>query len=262
LFRSSGRRTREGDRKIVNQRETKPGKISHGLRGNGVLAIWNDIDAENEAEFNNWYTHQHLPERVGIQGFLRGRRYVAPLSAENRNIAKYFTLYELESIQTLTSPAYMARLNSPTEWTKKIVPLFRNGNRRAYRVTGSIGAGIGGQAATIAFGPADNKEGKPRDWLHKDAMPEAFKSRPELTGIHLLEPDDVITRAKDQTEEGKSATMVAPSARWVVMVEGLFETEVEGACDELASVAQAHGMADIKVNRYQLIVSLSHQGRP
>jgi hypothetical protein len=47
----------------------------HGLLGEAVLAVWCDIDPEHDAEFNDWYTHQHLPERVGIPGFLRGRRW-------------------------------------------------------------------------------------------------------------------------------------------------------------------------------------------
>lgn len=34
----------------------------------GLLAVWNDIAAEDEAEFNAWYVEEHVPERLGIPG--------------------------------------------------------------------------------------------------------------------------------------------------------------------------------------------------
>ena len=48
-----------------------------GLLGSAVLAIWNDIAPGGDAEFNHWHTREHVPERVGVPGFLRGRRYLA-----------------------------------------------------------------------------------------------------------------------------------------------------------------------------------------
>ena len=29
----------------------------------GVLAVWTDVVTEHEAEFNSWYSEEHLPER-------------------------------------------------------------------------------------------------------------------------------------------------------------------------------------------------------
>jgi hypothetical protein len=45
------------------------------LIGTGVLAIWNDVAPEAEAEFNAWYLEQHLPERLAVPGFRRARRW-------------------------------------------------------------------------------------------------------------------------------------------------------------------------------------------
>ena len=47
------------------------------LAGKGAVAIWNDITPEGRGEFYAWHGSQHMPERAGIPGFLRGRRYVA-----------------------------------------------------------------------------------------------------------------------------------------------------------------------------------------
>jgi hypothetical protein len=48
-----------------------------GLLGKGVLAIWNGIAPEAEEDFVAWHVREHIPERVALSGFLRGRRYVA-----------------------------------------------------------------------------------------------------------------------------------------------------------------------------------------
>jgi hypothetical protein len=45
------------------------------LLGRGVLAIWHTIAPEAEAEYWRWHDREHIPERVGVTGFLRGRRY-------------------------------------------------------------------------------------------------------------------------------------------------------------------------------------------
>jgi hypothetical protein len=243
---------------ISQQGGIKPEKAFHGLLGGGVLAIWSDIDRENEEEFNNWYTHQHLPERVGTPGFLRGRRFISAPAFEYKPGAKYFTLYETETIEALASEPYMLRLNNPTDWTKKMVPLFRNGNRTACRVTASLGEGIGGYAATIGFGPSDGKENELHDWLRSEAMPRVLEKRPNLVAIHLMEADEATTRAKDQTEESKLAGMRTPLVRWVLMVEGMFDADLVAACQELTDGMAAYGATDgVTVNRYQLLVSLS-----
>jgi len=51
------------------------------LAGQGVVAIWNGIAPEGRAEFFEWHNREHMPERVGIPGFRRGRRYIAKYGA-------------------------------------------------------------------------------------------------------------------------------------------------------------------------------------
>jgi len=40
------------------------------LIGQGVVAIWNDVAPEGLAEFYEWHHREHMPERVGIPGFV------------------------------------------------------------------------------------------------------------------------------------------------------------------------------------------------
>lgn len=96
-------------------------------RGSGLLLVMIDIDPEHEEEFNRWYDEEHLPERVGCEGFLSGRRFV---SVEGE--PKYLALYELESPEVLSGEAYQ-KMMPPSEWTKKISRHFTRQVRNVYR---------------------------------------------------------------------------------------------------------------------------------
>ena len=92
-------------------------EATRGLMGSAVLALWGNADPEMEEGFNDWYTHEHLPERIGIPGFLRARRYISCPSDERAAYSKYFTLYEVQTIEILMSEAYITMLNNPTPLT-------------------------------------------------------------------------------------------------------------------------------------------------
>ncbi|MGH6904724.1 MAG: hypothetical protein ACREIR_18510 [Geminicoccaceae bacterium] len=47
------------------------------LLGKGALAIWHDPAPEIESDYNEWHSKEHMYERVGVPGFLRGQRGVA-----------------------------------------------------------------------------------------------------------------------------------------------------------------------------------------
>ena len=39
-----------------------------------ILGGWNDVDPAQETAFNDWYVRDHLPDRLAVPGFRRGRR--------------------------------------------------------------------------------------------------------------------------------------------------------------------------------------------
>ena len=88
----------------------------------GILSIWNDMDVEHEDFYEQWYMNEHFPERLGVPGFRRGRRYEA-VEADRM----YFSFYELDSPDVLFSEAYLARLNAPTAWTQRIMSVVLKG---------------------------------------------------------------------------------------------------------------------------------------
>ena len=55
------------------------------LLGQGAIAMWWDIAPDRRAEFEDWHTHEHFPERMGIPGFQRGSRWADADGGECRN---------------------------------------------------------------------------------------------------------------------------------------------------------------------------------
>ena len=118
------------------------------LAGEAVIATWNGIAPEGRAEFYDWHIKEHIPERVGIPGFRRGRRYVA-LTPETH--PEFFTLYETDTMQVLQGMDYANRLNAPTPWTRSATAHFRDTARALARVLVSEGPGMGGVLLTVRF---------------------------------------------------------------------------------------------------------------
>ena len=112
------------------------------LAGEGAICIWNDILPEHRADFYAWHNEEHMPERVGIPGFKRGRRYIA---VDGATRPEFFTLYETELYEVLVGQDYTNRLNAPTPRTKATTASFRNTSRALTRVHASQGFGIGGR---------------------------------------------------------------------------------------------------------------------
>jgi hypothetical protein len=97
----------------------------------GSLVLWGKIDttSTDEDALNDWWTNEHLPERLQLPGFKRARRYHTPLlEGGTRN---YLAWYEVSEIEDLASPAYMHALNNPTEKTKQFMPYLARMNRSA-----------------------------------------------------------------------------------------------------------------------------------
>src|SRR6187551_58985 len=105
------------------------------LLGKAAMLLGFDVAAEAVDDHDDWHTHEHLPERLSIPGFLRGTRWVALHGEDER---RYLVLYEVAALATLTSPAYLARLNQPSAWTTKMMAHYRRMSRGFCLVTGSF----------------------------------------------------------------------------------------------------------------------------
>ena len=123
------------------------------LQGSAAMLLSFDVDAEVVQEHDRWHTHEHLPERLSIPGFCQGTRWVALGDGP-----RYMVLYEVESLATLGSQAYLDRLNQPTPWTTRMMPHYRGMSRGLCRVLRSCGLGMGHYALQLRFKPAQASE--------------------------------------------------------------------------------------------------------
>lgn len=107
------------------------------FRGKGLLALWGCIDpaTTNETDLNDWWTNEHLPERLRLPGFERARRYRA-VEHDNGN-KEYMALYEVLNVEDLASVEYLHALNNPTPRTKQFMPCLAGMNRSACRTLSS-----------------------------------------------------------------------------------------------------------------------------
>ena len=74
---------------------------------------------EVEAEFNEWYDTEHIPQLSAVPGVIMARRFRA--TSANR---KYVALYHLESPEVQATQAWKNAANTP--WTEKMRPHFRD----------------------------------------------------------------------------------------------------------------------------------------
>jgi hypothetical protein len=166
-----------------------------------AVAMWWDIAPETKAEFEDWHSHEHMPERLGIPGFVRGTRWIA-LSGE----PSYFVLYEVSGLGILTGGAYLERLNNPTPWSRKMMPHHLHMVRSLCRVQASFGAGLAYALATLRFSPSPGSAGALSAWLAGHALPK-LPQRRGLIGAHLLEsqPMSGAPQTTEQKIRGKDA---------------------------------------------------------
>jgi len=220
------------------------------LLGKGAMVFWHDI-AGDEDDYNHWHAFEHMAERVGIAGFHRGRRYVATDGGPD-----YFNMYETESPATLTSAAYLERLNSPTPWSTRSLPKFRNSNRSLCRVTASDGKGVGGALMSVQLAPAAGCAAALRQWL--GARVAELVTQPGIVAVHLLEADEASSRL--ETAEKSLRERPDEVADWVLLVEALDSRPLQALrARELSDTAlRDNGAGEVQnVALYRLLHVLS-----
>jgi hypothetical protein len=187
------------------------------LAGRGIVAIWHDIAAEGQPEFYEWHNREHMPERMGIPGFRRGRRYIAVYG-----IPQFFCFYEGDDLGAVAGPAYLDRLNNPSEWTRKMMPHFRNMSRSVCNLRYSEGPGEGGFIATLRFSTSKKNENE----LTKGVLPEIGRL-PGVVGVHYCVADGAASNIPTIEKTFRKATDMCPP--YTVMIEGSSARFVQAA---------------------------------
>ena len=171
-----------------------------------------DVAPEAISEHDDWHTHEHLAERLTIPGFLRGTRWVA-----FRGEPRYLVLYEIDELATLTSVAYLERLNNPSVWTARMMPHYRGMSRGLCAVTGSFGLGTGHVAVLLRFKPKSDSAAPLRRWLLQEVLPQ-LPAKPGVGSVHLMEGAVTAQMTNEQRIRGADA-----GVDWAILFTGYSE---------------------------------------
>lgn len=191
----------------------------------GAVAIWHDIVPEGLDEFYSWHGEEHMPERVGIAGFLRGRRYSA-IDAETG----FFNLYETASPDVVKGPDYKARLDAPTPRTLSAVKHFRNVARALCAVTARAGTAQGGVVATLRYDVEAGGQTRHLDALRRDLLP-GLAALPGIAAAQALAADAAASGYVNAEQRARGGANAVP----------LHTLIVEGWADERAFMDTLRG---------------------
>jgi hypothetical protein len=218
------------------------------LLGEAAMLLSFDISPEAIVEHDDWHTHEHLPERLSIPGFLRGSRWVAV-----HGKPRYFVMYEVEGLDTLAGAAYLERLNNPTPWTKKMMLHYRDMIRGFCTVTISFGVGVGQSALLMRFKPDPERKAALRKWLIEEALP-ALPSKEGLASAHLFEAALTPQSTNEQRIRGKDAPVDS-----ALLVTGYSTERVAALCQSELSEQQLarHGATEVSGGVYAMAYMLT-----
>jgi len=89
-----------------------------------------EVDEADEAEFNEWYNEQHLPERMAIPGYVSARRFKLE---DGNNALKYLCIWEMVDGSPLQSEMYKDQNAHPTELSLRVNKTIKLRTRGLYQ---------------------------------------------------------------------------------------------------------------------------------
>ncbi len=204
------------------------------LFGEGLIAIWSNIEPEGLDTFYAWHDGEHVPERVGIPGFLRGRRYVAVEAP-----VRFFMCYETVSPEVQVGSDYLHRLNHPTPWTRRALAHFTDTTRSLTRTIFSQARGDGAELVAAGIDAPPEALAQLRRRLFGGLLPELYLD-PRYAGVHWCETD----RAGSTIETAESRGRTVGVCDAVVLIESSRAEPARLARERLAAeLAQVAGVA-------------------
>lgn len=133
-----------------------------GAPAQAFLALWNGIcSAVVQPEYESWHSFEHVPERVGLPGFVQATRYRAVAQP-----LRYFTCYRLRTLAALDTPEYRDVFTQPTPWSARMRPVLCDFYRLPCVLGGAHGLGSARQLATLQWRSAQpDLPGQLNAWL-------------------------------------------------------------------------------------------------
>jgi hypothetical protein len=182
----------------------------------GRLIIWHNVLDDVEG-FRNWVQREHIPERVSIPGFRRCRRYRSSGGGPSE-----LNIYDTDDPEVLFSKNYKDRLNNPTEWTRRAMPLCAPSFCRNATVVESAYGQTGGAVAILT----------------PPSVPKLVTLTKLVDGVGVVgfEVCRVIDEASDlATVERDLRGAPDETVEWILLLEGTDEAALRRAAASLGS---------------------------
>src|SRR5688572_8684723 len=195
--------------------------LGNSMIGSALLAIRSDVPPKSENDYLRWLTREHALERVTTDGFMATRVF----RAENVEVCRYLIVYELDDARALDGPDYVRKLNNPTPWSQRIMPLLKNFVRGGGPIVARAGTGEGSFVMPIIVDAIPAKA---------QAIVDALAVEDGVCGVRLMQTDQAKTgvATREKTMRQKDEAFVG-----LLLVDGLDADALNSACDELKAIA-------------------------
>lgn len=137
----------------------------------GLFYVYTEPGSVDEAEFHDWYDHEHGPARLTVPGFRSARRYRA-LDGQKPT---WLALYDLNSPEVIDSPAYKALGAQASDRDKSVAAGLAALDRRVYEQISSDGAGPGPVIVVRAMSVPASAEEDLATWYAEEHIPMLLK---------------------------------------------------------------------------------------
>ena len=214
--------------------------------GTGFMAIWSDVAPADFAFYHDWLLKEHFQERLSVPGFIAVRVFRRPVGDD----LQFFILYETETPEILASPAYMARLNNPSEKSRQVMPRLKNFARGAGRVVQSNGACGGGAARVLRF---ETPQARLSDRAARESLFQTIGDMDRVLAVRLFEVDTLATTI--QTEEKKMRTSTEQIFSQLLVIEAVDLAALETVSSVLTDALAGDGARAFDQS-YQFIAGL------
>ena len=207
-----------------------------------------DVAAQVQLEHDDWHSHEHLPERLAIPGFLRGSRWRALAGGP-----AYFVMYEVTELGALSSPAYVERLNHPSPWTAKMMPSYRGMRRGLCEIVARSGHGLGGFGLLLRLDVEPHSQARVCEWLAGEVLP-ALTAQTGLASAVLFRSGLQAALTVEQRIRGQDAGVDA-----ALLVTGFARSSIDAMASGVLrpSELEQRGASVASVATYQLVHCLS-----
>jgi hypothetical protein len=185
------------------------------LAGTAALLNWSDVAEADRPEYYAWHAREHMVGRIGLPGFLRGRRYAAI-----RAVSQFFQFYELADAAVLESAPYRALAATPTRLTQRVTQRIVNSHRLVARQVLSVGAGQAGYLLTLRLMP-DATDAAACDARLTRAAATHLRDLPQIAGVHLFAAIDTPGRIVLMEGLSVEALQHAGAALGTVLGDGI-----------------------------------------